>query len=147
VPWWLGFVGTQCADAPSFRTRAAQVTNAMSHATDSLEYMSRLRDPQVFRFCAIPQVMAIATLAECYDNPRVFKQVVKISRSTRRAAGRYARRRARRVPEASGACSARIMVTTKSMPELLHYFRAQTRKLELKARAQLRTGALHACGS
>ena len=55
----------------------------MAHATDSLDYMSRLRDVQVFRFCAIPQVMAIATLAECYDNPKVFKTVVKIPRSQR----------------------------------------------------------------
>ena len=64
-----------------------QVSNAMTHATDSLEYMSRLRDQQVFRFCAIPQVMAIATLAECYDNPDVFRAVVKIPRSMRCAAG------------------------------------------------------------
>jgi farnesyl-diphosphate farnesyltransferase len=55
----------------------------MVHATESLEYMSRLRDPQVFRFCAIPQVMAIATLSACYDNPQVFKRVVKIPRSMR----------------------------------------------------------------
>jgi farnesyl-diphosphate farnesyltransferase len=65
--------------------RSRQVSNAMTHATDSLEYLSRLRDPQVFRFCAIPQVMAIATLAECYDNPKVFKAVVKIPRSMRHA--------------------------------------------------------------
>ena len=40
--------------------------------------MSRLRDPTVFRFCAIPQVMAIATLVACYNNPRVLTSVVKI---------------------------------------------------------------------
>jgi len=62
------------------------VSNAMTHATASLEYMARLRDQQVFRFCAIPQVMAIATLAACYDNANVFKKVVKIPRSSRRAA-------------------------------------------------------------
>lgn len=55
----------------------------MTHSTDSLEYMSRLQDQQVFRFCAIPQVMAIATLAECYDNLNVFRAVVKIPRSMR----------------------------------------------------------------
>jgi hypothetical protein len=59
------------------------VSNAMTHATESLEYMARLRDPQVFRFCAIPQVMAIATLSACYDNPKVFQAVVKIPRSMR----------------------------------------------------------------
>jgi farnesyl-diphosphate farnesyltransferase len=55
----------------------------MSHATESLQYMSGLADRQVFRFCAIPQVMAIATLAACYNNPNVFKTVVKIPRSMR----------------------------------------------------------------
>jgi farnesyl-diphosphate farnesyltransferase len=37
-----------------------------------------LKTPEVFRFCAIPQVMAIATLEEVFDNPKVFTGVVKI---------------------------------------------------------------------
>jgi farnesyl-diphosphate farnesyltransferase len=37
-----------------------------------------LKDQQVFNFCAIPQVMAIATLTEIYDNENVFKRTVKI---------------------------------------------------------------------
>ena len=40
--------------------------------------MSRLKNLSVFRFCAIPQVMAIATLAKLYGNPKVFHGVVKI---------------------------------------------------------------------
>lgn len=32
----------------------------------------------MFNFCAIPQVMAIATLAACYNNYQVFKGVVEI---------------------------------------------------------------------
>ena len=40
--------------------------------------MSLLRTPEVFRFCAIPQIMAIATLRELYSNPKVFTGVVKI---------------------------------------------------------------------
>ena len=56
------------------------ITNALTHACDSLEYMSRVKTPSIFRFCAIPQVMAIATLAECYDNEKVFEGVVKIRR-------------------------------------------------------------------
>jgi len=57
------------------------VTNALNHATDCLEYLELLRDPSVFKFCAIPQVMAIATLYECYNNPNVFKTEVKIRKS------------------------------------------------------------------
>ncbi|KAI7997035.1 Squalene synthase 3 [Camellia lanceoleosa] len=32
------------------------VTNALIHVEDCLTYMSALRDPSIFRFCAIPQV-------------------------------------------------------------------------------------------
>ncbi len=31
-----------------------------------------LKDEQIFRFCALPQVMAIGTLAACYNNHGVF---------------------------------------------------------------------------
>ncbi|KAH1099074.1 hypothetical protein J1N35_015995 [Gossypium stocksii] len=56
------------------------VTNALIHVDDCLKYMSALRDPAIFRFCAIPQVMAIGTLALCYNNIEVFKGVVKMRR-------------------------------------------------------------------
>ena len=56
------------------------ITNALEHGLDSLAYMKQLKNIDVFRFCAIPQVMAIATLAECYDNGKVFEGVVKIRR-------------------------------------------------------------------
>ena len=70
---------------PENRTAAVScmnhlITNALEHGVDSLEYMSKLKNVDVFRFCAIPQVMAIATLAECYDNGKVFEGVVKIRR-------------------------------------------------------------------
>jgi len=54
------------------------VTNALEHIPGCLKYMRMIEDPMNFRFCAIPQVMAIATLAEVYDNPKVFQGVVKI---------------------------------------------------------------------
>lgn len=56
------------------------VTNALMHVEDSLKYMSALRDPAIFRFCAIPQIMAIGTLAMCYNNIGVFRGVVKMRR-------------------------------------------------------------------
>jgi len=57
------------------------ITNALRHASDCIDYLEVLRDPTVFKFCAIPQVMAIATLYECYNNPQVFKKEVKIRKS------------------------------------------------------------------
>ncbi|KAI1897228.1 hypothetical protein AGOR_G00081110 [Albula goreensis] len=54
------------------------VTDALRHVPDVISYLSRLRNQSVFNFCAIPQVMAIATLSACYNNPQVFQGVVKI---------------------------------------------------------------------
>jgi farnesyl-diphosphate farnesyltransferase len=54
------------------------VNDALAHATDCLAYLGKLKNRQIFRFCAIPQVMAMATLCEVYDNPKVFRKNVKI---------------------------------------------------------------------
>ncbi|XP_004614762.1 squalene synthase [Sorex araneus] len=54
------------------------ITNALEHVPDVFTYLSRLRNQSVFNFCAIPQVMAVATLAACYNNQQVFRGVVKI---------------------------------------------------------------------
>ncbi|KAG9462373.1 hypothetical protein GDO78_014246, partial [Eleutherodactylus coqui] len=54
------------------------VTNALQHIPDILLYLSRLRNQSVFNFAAAIQVMAIARLARFYNNPEVFKGVVKI---------------------------------------------------------------------
>ena len=43
------------------------VNNALEHVPGALEYMIKLQNYNVFRFCAIPQVMAIGTLALWYD--------------------------------------------------------------------------------
>ena len=47
------------------------VTDALECVPECMEYMAMLQTEEVFRFCAIPQVMAIATLADLYDNPKV----------------------------------------------------------------------------
>ncbi|EPS42167.1 hypothetical protein H072_3930 [Dactylellina haptotyla CBS 200.50] len=54
------------------------VLNALDHADDCLYYLAGLRDQSVYNFCAIPQVMAIATLALVFRNPEMFKRNVKI---------------------------------------------------------------------
>ncbi|XP_020702050.1 squalene synthase [Dendrobium catenatum] len=56
------------------------VTNALVHAEDCLKYLSNLKTHSIFRFCAIPQIMAIGTLALCYGNEEVFRGVVKMRR-------------------------------------------------------------------
>lgn len=54
------------------------ITDALENVPDCLAYMSLLKTEETFRFCAIPQVMAIATLNELYGNHKVFTGVVKI---------------------------------------------------------------------
>ena len=58
------------------------VTDALELGPDCLAYMSKLQCEEIFRFCAIPQVMAIATLEKCYSNLNVFTGVVKIRKGT-----------------------------------------------------------------
>ncbi|KAK0577827.1 hypothetical protein LWI29_000844 [Acer saccharum] len=54
------------------------ITDALKHVEDCLKHMSALKDNEVFRFCAIRPVLAIGTLAFCYNNIDVFKTGVKL---------------------------------------------------------------------
>lgn len=56
------------------------VINALQHVPACLEYLECLQNDSVYRFCAIPQLMAIATLEELYNNERVLHTNVKIRR-------------------------------------------------------------------
>lgn len=52
--------------------------NALAHADECLFYLAGIKDQSVFNFAAIPQVMAIATLALVFRNENVFQKNVKI---------------------------------------------------------------------
>uniref|UniRef100_A0A7S0ZHI8 squalene synthase n=1 Tax=Timspurckia oligopyrenoides TaxID=708627 RepID=A0A7S0ZHI8_9RHOD len=70
---------------PEYRMEAveclnAMITDALRHVPDCIQYMSRIQNSFVFNFVAIPQVMAIGTLAECFNNPLVFEGIVKLRR-------------------------------------------------------------------
>ena len=54
------------------------VIDAYRHLPAVIRYMEQIQNPHVFKFCAIPQVMAIATLERLVNNPDVFTGVVKI---------------------------------------------------------------------
>lgn len=78
------FVKQEC---PDVQTKSLQclnelVTDALELVPDCLIYLSKLQCAEIFRFCAIPQVMAIATLDKCFNNPDVFTGVVKIRKGT-----------------------------------------------------------------
>ncbi|MCL7031050.1 hypothetical protein MKW94_029672 [Papaver nudicaule] len=55
------------------------VTDALSHAVDSLKYLSTLRHSGIFHLYAILQVIAFGTLTLCYNNIEVFRGRVKMS--------------------------------------------------------------------
>ncbi|KAG1666441.1 hypothetical protein FOA52_015111 [Chlamydomonas sp. UWO 241] len=82
-----GMYGKSLADfkEPSKREAALRclnhmIVNALQHMPYSVQYMEQLNNPSVFRFCAIPQIMAAGTLGMCYNNGRVFEGVVKMRR-------------------------------------------------------------------
>eukprot|EP01102_Stenamoeba_stenopodia_P008625 TRINITY_DN2505_c0_g1_i2.p1 TRINITY_DN2505_c0_g1~~TRINITY_DN2505_c0_g1_i2.p1 ORF type:complete len:454 (+),score=124.31 TRINITY_DN2505_c0_g1_i2:107-1363(+) len=87
------------------------VNNALQHIPDVMDYMSKLKHPMVFRFCAIPQVMAIATLALCYNNDDVFCKVVKIRKGL----------------------SAKMMIQTCTMEDVRYWFRIFLDEIATKA--------------
>ncbi|KAH8550692.1 farnesyl-diphosphate farnesyltransferase [Umbelopsis sp. PMI_123] len=57
---------------------SAMVLNVMEQIPDVLTYLKALKDQYVFNFCAIPQVMAISTLALVFNNKDVYQRNVKI---------------------------------------------------------------------
>lgn len=58
------------------------VLNALSHVIDVFTYLSSINEQTTFQFCAIPQVMAIATLALVFNNERILTDRVKIRKGT-----------------------------------------------------------------
>ncbi|CAM0142887.1 bifunctional farnesyl-diphosphate farnesyltransferase/squalene synthase [Umbelopsis sp. WA50703] len=57
---------------------SAMVLNVLELIPDVLTYLSSLKHQSVFNFCAIPQVMAIATLALVFNNKDVYQKNVKM---------------------------------------------------------------------
>ena len=68
----------QLNEAKGLEVLNEMIINALGHVPACLKYMNSLEDKQVFRFCAIPQLMAIATLKELYNNVDVLHKNVKI---------------------------------------------------------------------
>lgn len=66
------------------------IIDAYSHIPACLRYLEMLKDPKVFQFCAIPQVMAIATLERLANNVDVFTGVVKIRKGLMLSLFQYA---------------------------------------------------------
>ncbi len=83
------------------------VSNALEHMPDCIDYLTMLENKQIFRFAAIPQVMAIATLAEVYHNPKVFTGVVKVRKGL----------------------AAKLILSNLGLKTILRYFRRYSRMI------------------
>lgn len=86
------------------------VTDALTHVPDVLDYLSKIHDPKVFQFCAIPQVMAIATLSLVYNNTNVFTKVVKVRKGL----------------------SCRMMLESRNIKEVNHWFHRSLLNIEAR---------------
>jgi farnesyl-diphosphate farnesyltransferase len=86
------------------------IMDALQCIPECLEYMKLLKTEEIFRFCAIPQVMAAATLSELYNNPLVFTGVVKIRKFQ----------------------SAKLILDTKSLDGLHKWFNILVRDIKNK---------------
>lgn len=72
---------TEAGRRRALYVQSGMVLDALRHATDSLDYLRLLRNQTVFNFCAIPAVMAMATLELCFANGEVFERHVKIRKA------------------------------------------------------------------
>ena len=80
---WEGKEGPEAEDIKR-RVSAVQsgmILDALRHATDALDYLRVLKNQSVFNFCAIPAVMALATLALCFNNSDMFLRNIKIRKA------------------------------------------------------------------
>ena len=57
------------------------IIDVLRHAPDCLDYLRLIKNQSAFNFCAIPQVMAIATLNEVFMNPQTFQRNIKIRKA------------------------------------------------------------------
>ena len=54
------------------------ITDTLEEIPICIEYLTKIQNPKVFRFCAIPQIKSLAILAEAYGNRNVFTGIIKI---------------------------------------------------------------------
>ncbi|MES1916444.1 MAG: hypothetical protein MHM6MM_008259 [Cercozoa sp. M6MM] len=74
----LGFFAANPESPQSVQCLNHLVRDALRHSLHTLEYLGKLRNAGVFKFCAVPQAMAMGTLCELYGNKHVFRGVVKM---------------------------------------------------------------------
>ena len=54
------------------------ITDTLDDIPLCIEYLSKIQNPNVFRFCAIPQIKSMAILAEAYGNRNIFNGIIEV---------------------------------------------------------------------
>ena len=65
------------------------VVDVLRHAPDCLDYLRLLKNQSAFNFCAIPQVMAIATIYLVFMNPETLQKNIKIRKAEAAGVGAF----------------------------------------------------------
>jgi farnesyl-diphosphate farnesyltransferase len=86
------------------------VADALRHIPDCIDYLNNVKDKKIFNFTAVPQIMAVATLAKLYNNQKVLKGVVKVRKGL----------------------AARLMIYNVTINDVYKYFRKSIRTIEKK---------------
>jgi len=94
----------------SLATLNHMVADALRHIPDCLDYLKNVADRKIFNFTAVPQIMAVATLAKLYDNPHVLTGVVKVRKGL----------------------AARLMIYNVTIEDVYKYFRKSIELIERK---------------
>lgn len=86
------------------------VADALRHIPDCLDYLNNVKDKKIFNFTAVPQIMAVATLAKLYNNQNVLTGVVKVRKGL----------------------AARLMIYNVTINDVYKYFRKGIKTIEKK---------------
>jgi len=84
--------------------------NALEHIPESIEYLSLVKHTNNFKFCAIPQVVAVQTLASIFNNQNVFNKTEKLNKTT----------------------LAKIFIDVSDMNSVLQFYIDAVEKIEIK---------------
>lgn len=94
----------------SLETLNHMVADALRHIPDCLDYLNNVKDKKIFNFTAVPQIMAVATLAKLYNNQKVLTGVVKVRKGL----------------------AARLMIYNVTLNDVYKYFRKNIKIIEKK---------------
>ena len=106
----LDYLAKAPEDEKSLATLNHMIVDALRHIPDCLQYLGSVKDEKIFRFTAVPQIMAIATLSKLYNNPKVLTGVVKVRKGL----------------------AAKLMMYSITMSDVYKYFEKGIREIDKK---------------